>query len=237
MPVLFLFLWLPCRGQAGSLPFQPGERLVYRIVYMGIPAGTATLEVRKDKENSLYHLAATARSSKLFSVFYRVRDELNSFINPRTMAPVRFESHQVEGPSYRADKFITFDREKSLAIMGEERIPITETTQDMLSAIYCLRAQTFKVGSSIFIDVNTGRKNHRIEVKVLEETELKRKGKRRPAFLLQPVLEHVSLGGVLEEKREILVWLSKDEKRVPLMIKGRVVFGTVSFFLIHEETG
>ncbi|NOX96501.1 MAG: DUF3108 domain-containing protein [Nitrospirae bacterium] len=250
---LAIFLWIGivrAGGSEGSLPgapFSPGEKLTFRMIYFALPAGTAVLEVKEItswENHQVYRLVATAQSSSLFSLFYRVKDRLESLIDTGTFLPYRFEKDQREG-SYRNNEVTLFDRKGKEATTfdaGEKKdnpertsISAPPDVQDVLSAFYYLRRQDLKVGKSVFIDVNADAKNYQVEVKVLRKEKLGRK--RLKTIVVKPILKQVKLGGILEEKGDIYIWLTDDERRIPVLIKARVVIGSLTMMLIDKELG
>ena len=246
---VILFL---CQSEAVAvtqekLPFSVGEKLTMRIIYFSLPAGTATLEVRAItnwEEKEVYQLVATAQSSALFSLFYRVRDRIESLIDTKGFLPCRFEKRQEEG-DYRNYEVTTFNRGRNIAttIDDEEKelnpqgssVSVPADVQDALSSFYHLRRQSLEVGKSVFINVNTDEKNYQVEVKVLKKEKLGRKGLK--TIVVKPILRQVRLGGILKEKGDIYIWLTDDERRIPVLIKAKVVIGTLNMVLVDKDLG
>lgn len=253
MASLAALLWVGIGGVGRSeenlsgLPFLPGEKLTFRIIYFALPAGTAVLEVKEIiswEGHEVYRLVATAQSSSLFSLFYRVRDRLESLIDTKTFLPYRFEKHQEEG-SYRNNETTLFGRDENVAVISdaEEKeanpegvsVPVPPDGQDALSAFYHLRRQKLKVGETVLINVNADERNYRIEVEVLRKENL---GKQRlKTLVVKPILKEVKLGGIMEKKGDIHIWLTDDERRIPVLIKAKVVIGSLTMVLIDKELG
>ena len=221
--------------------------MTFRVIYLALPAGTIVLEVEEMiswEGYEVYRLVATARSSPLFSFFYRIRNRVESLIDTETFLPRRFEEHREE-EDYRRRQVTLFDRDKNLALTfdAEEEeaglpgvsTPVPPQVQDALSAFYYLRRQNLKVGESFFIDVSTGRRNYRIEVEVLRKERLGRK--RLETIVVRPILKRVKMGGVLEERGDIYIWLTDDERRLPVHIKAEVGFGSLMMVLVDKELG
>ncbi|MCK4262394.1 DUF3108 domain-containing protein, partial [bacterium] len=47
----------------------------------------------------------------------------------------------------------------------------------------------------------------------------------------------VRLGGILKEKGDIYIWLTDDERRIPVLIKAKVVIGTLNMVLVDKDLG
>ncbi len=236
---LFLVLVLPSVTEClEEHPFGPGEKLVFRVIYLAAPAGIATLEVGEISEvdgTAVYRFLATANSSTLFSLFYRVKDRIESFVDVRNLEPVRFEKHLREGRSYRNDEITIFDRMRNVARTEDREMEIPPGVQDSLSSLYYLRTQTLEVGQTVSINVNADEKNYCVEVKVLREETVRKWGRNVKTVVVQPILRDVRLGGILKEKGNVLIWLTDDEKRIPVFITAKVAFGHLSFVLIDYQ--
>ncbi len=221
-------------------PFRPGERLVFRVIYFAMPAGTVTLEVKETSKIQgvpVYHFRAEAKSSAVFSLFYRVRDRVESFVDIANLLPFRFEKHLREGPRYKNDEITVFDRSLNIAESEGREMEIPEDTQDCLSSFYYLRVQPLEVGKSVFVDVNADEKNYQVEVKVLRKEVVKKWGKHVETIVVQPVIKDVRLGGILKQKGDVFIWLTADEKKIPVFIEAKVVVGRLSFVLVEYEEG
>ncbi len=238
---LFLVLVLPSVTEClEKHPFGPGEKLVFRVIYLAAPAGIATLEVGGMSEvdgTEVYRFLATASSSTLFSLFYRVKDRIESFVDVRNLEPVRFEKHLREGRSYRNSEVTIFDRTRNVARTGDREMEILPGIQDSLSSFYYLRTQVLDVGQTVSVNVNADEKNYCVEVKVLREETVRKWGRNVRTVVVQPILRDVRLGGILKEKGNVLIWLTDDEKRIPVFITARVAFGHLSFVLVDYQPG
>ena len=235
-----LIIFLPAGECAGSGTFSPGEELNFRIIYLAMPAGTAKLRVEENTKLDgvpVYHFKAEARSSTVFSLFYRVRDRVESFVDITTFLPLRFEKHLREGPRYKNDEITAFDHTNSSAETEGKKTSISEGTQDVLSSLYYLRSLPLDVGKSVFVNVNADEKNYRVEIKVLRKEIMKKWGKNINTIVVQPVIKDVTLGGIMKEKGNVLIWLSDDEKKIPLFIEAKVVIGHLNFVLLNYNPG
>lgn len=249
-------------GKETPGPMVVGERLSYHVHYMGLPAGKAVIEVQATVEwgsRKAYRVSARARSSRLFSVFYRVDDVVESLIDTETLLPLRFEKHLREGEDYVNDEVTLFDHERRLARNwtltgtaggrgagsfpvpsswdeeGGRDIDIPEGVQDALSSFYYLRRQRLVPGKSFKVPVNADEKNYYVEVQVLRRERLGMRGRAVATILMRPVLKQVKLGGILKEKGDVLVWLTDDERRVPVRIQGKVLLGSITLSLSKVE--
>ena len=72
-----------------AIPFQPGEKLTYKLRWGMVTAGYADLEVLPFQETGgqkNWHFVLTIRTSSFVDLFYKVRDRIESVI-ARAMRP------------------------------------------------------------------------------------------------------------------------------------------------------
>ena len=239
-----------------------GERLIYHIHYSGVPAGRAVIELAEVVpfgRRKVYKMTARATASRLFSVFYPVRDLVVTYVDTETLLPLWYEKHLREGRDYTNDEVTLFDRKAGLArnwnlsgaeagawpkleagpaawdTPGGSEVAIPEGVQDALSSFYHLRGLELVKGQTIVVPVNADEKNYSVEIKVLGKEKLAIKGRAVATVKVHPVLRQVKLGGILKEKGDIFIWLSDDERRVPVRIQGRVVVGAITLSLVSRR--
>ncbi|MGB7061705.1 MAG: DUF3108 domain-containing protein [Candidatus Zixiibacteriota bacterium] len=218
--------------------FGVGERLEFSVGYGVIKAGTAVMEIpdiAKLDGRRCYHIVSTARSNKFFSVFFRVDDRVESFMDIYGLYSLRYDKHLREG-KFRTDVSMVFDQANNLAIYdaGKDTFEVAEYVQDVLSAFYFVRTQELTVGRSIFVDNHTDRKNYPLEVKVLRKERIKVEAGEFDCLVVEPILQ---TGGIFEQKGSLTVWLTDDEVKMPVLMKSKVVIGSISTELINYRLG
>ena len=220
-----------------------GEKFIYKIEWMGMDVGIATLSVKGITERNgrkAYQILATAQSTPIISKIYKVEDEVFTYLDVEELYPVRFEKKQREG-GYRSDEYTDFDQKKGKAVYfsrlshNKKEFYIPEGVQDPLSCVYYFRLQDVNVGKSVFANVNVDEKNYLLEAKVLKKGFLKIKGVGEwEAFLVEPL---PWFQGKIKRKAKATIWFSADEKRIPLLVvtKGIPLVGTVTITLQKIE--
>jgi hypothetical protein len=73
-------------------------------------------------------------------------------------------------------------------------------------------------------------------VNVLKKETIKIGKNTYKTILISPVLEGLNLEGVLEVgDRKIRVWLTDDERRIPVKVKMKISFGSIVIELVSFE--
>ncbi len=218
--------------------FGVGERLEFSVGYGVIKAGTAVMEIAeivKLDGRKCFHIVSTARSNKFFSVFFKVDDRVESFMDVHGLYSWRYDKHLREG-KFRADVSMVFDQEKHLALynQGKDTFEVAEYAQDVLSAFYFVRTQELTVGKSLFVDNHTDKKNYPLEVKVLRKERVKVPAGEFDCVVVEPILK---TPGIFEQKGSLTVWLTDDELKMPVQMKSKVAIGSIVTELISYQPG
>ena len=123
--LMLLFLSLLCgssvtasdkEASENQQPFSPGEQLVYQIRWEAIEAGVAFFNVQpvtKVGEQPCRHFSLKVETSPLVDVFYKIRDQLDSYTDLDLNRSVRYSKK--ETGSEQRDILVQFDWEKGIA--------------------------------------------------------------------------------------------------------------------------
>ncbi len=223
-------------ARPSRFPFAVGERLDYDVAWWGIAVGRASLEVARLVEwqgARLAHVVATARTNDFFSVFYRVDDRSESWIDVdrlRTLRTATLTRH--------ADKEtweeVEFDWTTHLVHVVEEKRHAVRVKSavldtgpflyDTFDVFYALRGLPLEIGLAAELPVYASRKVYGLHVDVerreavddpvLGATE---------AFVLRP---YDSLDGEPQDDGAGEVWVDARAPHVPIRLRGW--FRTVS---------
>jgi len=246
IPVLLLLSLMVSQSKAvkneapspSRLPFAPGEKLVYDVKYMGISTGTAVLAVLDAitiNGEVVYPLLSTAQSGDFSSVFYPVNDRVESYLNVKGLYSHAIKVKQHEGKK-RREKQIDFDQVAHTATQikdGQHEVfDIPPNVHDSLSSLYIFRTAVLTVGSSIFIDVHDSGKNWKLEVAVLgKETVTTPIG----TFDTIKVQTTPRYDGIFFNKGSITIWVTDDDKKIPVQMKSKIKIGAVTTTLISRR--
>lgn len=229
-----LWLGMGVAAAGGSdLPFAPGERLDYALRWENVPAGTARMAVSSIKTingEKVYHFVLTAQSNAFIDLFYKVRDRIDAYADLAMTCSQHYEKKQHEG-RHKKKIVVTFDWTHGRArysSRGKARgtIALQKGSFDPLSAFYFSRTIDLEVGRHLERPITDGKKNVIGRLKVIRrETITLQSGDRYDTYLVEPELNHVS--GVFKESKDarIRVWVTADERRIPVKVMSKVVVG------------
>ena len=226
----FVLILLPLTTQSAA--YTVPEKLEYDLTWSGIKAGTASLEVA---ENGPYiQFISRAVSSDFVSIFYRVEDLVVSSLlkEPNQALPGKPYSYRLklsEG-RHRKDKEVFFDFKTKKATYNdyldkEQKVfDINDATMDALSCFYYVRYLPLPVGKSLYVEIFDGKKLYKAEVQVVKKEEIQIPLGTFKAILIKPVLLSE---GLFSRKGDVLIWVTDDEKRIPLLLKTKVKVGAI----------
>lgn len=216
--------------------FGVGEKLTFDVNYGFINAGSATMEVTRlieYQQRPCYQIQSRAQSNSFFSSFYRVEDRVESITDAVGIFSWRFEKDLNEG-SYKAKRQCSFDQEKQRVYEGKDTIVVAPFIQDALSTLYYVRTQKLEVGKSIFLDNFVDGKAYKLEVKVLREETIKVDAGSFDCVVVEPLTSSV---GVFKHEGRLTVWLTNDRLKMPVLMKSKVLVGSISAELTDFTLG
>ena len=226
--------------------FELGEELVFKIRYGFVKAGKAVMKIKSLEERGskmVYHIQTTARSVSGFDWIYKVRDEVNSFVDYHGLYPLRFEKKLREG-GYKADLFVDYFHEDSIAKVEfiryeknmdvrkikKSTIKIPPYANDILSAFYLVRNQNIEVGKPIYLTTNEKEKVYDLEISVYGKEIIEVEAGKFRCFQIEPLLKGE---GIFKQKGRLKVWLTDDEYKIPVQMTSEVVIGHITTELVE----
>jgi hypothetical protein len=226
---------IPATPPPTALSFQPGESFSYVISWLGIPVGSATMEVTTAtpvERRPTLRLVTRATSNKYLSKFFPVSNLVESTVDAQSLLPFQMVFQRREGK--RHDDFdITFDRQEGRVRViknGETTIrDIPPDIHDALSCLYYLRRQpSLDLGSSVLMHIHHNKKNYEVEAKVEGVESLT--GPWGTVTAIR-VLVLMPFQGIFLNEGNILVWLTNDHDHTPLMMKAKITLGSIQAIL------
>ncbi len=240
--LLFFVLGSSWTRAAESFPFQVGERLTYQIYWGPLVAGKAILEVMSIETvdgHDCYRLKATAKTTGLADLLFRVESISESWLDVKDLRSRRYRQDRAEGKHVRKD-LTTFDYEKgeftitNLVSNTTQRFPLTKPVVDAVSSLYVVRAQDLALHSRHEFTLNASRTNYLVNL----SPDQRRTMWIRPlgdvaALRIEP---KPTLRIVAANKGRMWLWISDDERRLPLLLTSQMSIGTAKLVLDKVET-
>lgn len=231
-------------------PFlHPGERYRFDITYFGATAGELVLEMLQPKmvaNRPVYHIRGIARTTSVFSLFYRMNDVAESFMDSESLFSHKFtlkldESLQqrdllelYDQTGHKVHYWSKLDHKKKGKKLDQFEFDSAAYTQDGLSAFFYLRTLPLEIGKSYEFPVSNNGKMRTVRVTAIRKEALKTKIGEIQSIVVKP---EVMLDGVLKSYGDSFVWLSDDPRRLILKVDAKIKVGSVIAYLREYSSG
>jgi hypothetical protein len=234
-PTVFtgILLLFAVASWADPLPFAPGETLFYEVRWEQVPVAQVSLEVRPVEQiqgEPAFHFIFRARTYPALGVLYPVEGHIGGYTDLALARSLRLEKDMQEGWTRRTYQ-VDFDWERGVANYIKRKktrrsIPLTEGTLDMISILYYVRSLPLAAGMTVTRPLSSGKKIHLAEALVVRRETIMVGGHPWPAFLIEPDVRKA--GGIFKksEKPRFLLWISADDRKIPLKVVSKVWVGS-----------
>ncbi|RMG51784.1 MAG: DUF3108 domain-containing protein [Acidobacteria bacterium] len=208
-----------------------GERLEYLVSWSDyLVAAQLELTVAKGSTppESLQLQATVQTVGLVRSLFIAVDDRFVSYVQPQSLLPFRFEADLREGRRHRQAVMVFDWKAGRVRLNGDEDIPIHSDTRDVIALFYHIRRLDLSSGKQYRL---TGIYKHepftlivRPEQKRVIDTPL------GSVEAIEVALRTEQANGGktrIDDEHRVRVWVTNDERRIPVLITARPAFGQV----------
>ena len=209
--------------------FGIGERLVYDVGYSFINAGEAVFSIPAiDTMNGreCYQVLFTVNSTPTFSFFYKVDDRYETMLDKKGIFPWRFTQRVREG-KYRNDFTAEFDQIENIATTKAGKYSIPPYVHDVVSAMYYVRTLEYskrRPGEKIFLQNFFKDTTYQLAVKFLGHQQISVDAGKFNCVLVEPLIME---GGLFKSEGRIIIWMTNDERKIPVKVSTKVVIGSI----------
>jgi uncharacterized protein DUF3108 len=232
--------------QPKHYPFETGEKEVYNATWNGM-FSVATAEIRTVPTvvdgKKVYQVRVDAKTSRALDLIWRMRDTISSTFDVKTLMPSRFSFSQREN-SRVIDTEARFDpaiKQWSVSRQQVGKKPRvynfdSNNTLDPITAVYLARSSDFKVGDKLYFKVFGGRYQYLLELFVeKKEPVALASGKTIEAYRIIPRVQNITKNGYASRFNEAMIWISTDERRLPVKLSSKIAFGSVQLELVEDK--
>jgi len=232
-----------------GLPYTVGERSEYAVSFMGVPAGTASLEVQPPAFRDGHWLRvykADAQTGKWYRAIFVGHDSILAygFQNSGSYLVLDQDEGRLIGPRTRKHTEIQFENEKCqiserITESGNTTQPepaeISSYVLDSVSATFRLRTLDYPPQTVIQLPVYSSKKSWKLEVEAVGHEVIE-----VPAGLFNTLKLRLRtfLGGALQQKGDLYLWLATDRPERPLVkMNAEAKIGSLVLVLTKFEPG
>lgn len=228
-----------------SLAFQDGERLNFVVHYKwgiinsDVGKGYFRVDTTVLNGTPVFHCSAGGRSAKFYDVFFKVREDFQSWLTVDALKPLTFYRDTYEG-GYRAQNTYTFDwtpgAEKiDAAIYTSKKgnysaeIPLDNCTLDLPSLICMMRnldLSALHAGDRYPMTLAINDSSFNIHF-IYEGKDEKRLDGNKGKVKCHKFAVGVVAGEVFSGDADMYLWLSDDDNRIPVWFVAPILYGEV----------
>lgn len=218
--------------------FPQKQTLSYSVDWRVFPAGTAVVhfEAAGDAER----VSANADTSGAINLLFHVSDHFQSSFDRNTGCTAEFNKQTVEGRR-QVNSTLKLDYSLQKSILDEKNVtknqvkhvetPIPGCLTDLLSGLFYASSQPMEVGKSFVIPVVDALHTVPVTMKVEGKEEIKTPIGTFKTIRVQPTAD----AGVVKNRGNIWIWYTDDDRHLPVQMRARLFWGTITFRLSANE--
>jgi hypothetical protein len=221
-------------GPRAGFSFPARQTLTYAVDWRVFPAGTTVLHLQQDGDQE--RVSATGDTLGAINLIYRVSDRFQSSFSRSTNCSAGFSKQLQEGRR-QVNTDLKFDYGHGKALLDEKNVvkgtskheeaPVGPCVTDLLSAIFYPGSQPLTPGDTFRVPI--GDAVHTVIVTMHAEA---RETVRTPLGTYQTVrVQPTADAGVVKARGNIWIWYTDDERHIPVQMRARLFWGTITFRL------
>ena len=228
----------PLPAPRAGFTFPQKQTLTYSVDWRVFPAGTAVVRFEAVGDNE--HITATAETSGAINLLFHVSDHFQSSFDRNTGCTQEFNKQTVEGRR-QVNSTLKLDYTQLKSILDEKNVtknqtkhietPIPGCITDLLSGLFYASSQPMEVGKSFQLPVVDALHTVVVTMKVEGKEEIKTPTGTFKTIRVQPTAE----AGVVKNRGNIWIWYTDDDRHLPVQMRARLFWGTITFRLAGNE--
>jgi hypothetical protein len=211
-------------------PFGVGEKLSYSAKLGMLNLGAGSLEVASiDTVRGVesYRLRFRLRGK---NAFYELDDVLESWVGTSDLISRRFLQDFVENDKSTKRAYEIYPDSGFFRQHGRDTtFPTPAEPLDDAGFFYFVRVTPLQVGKTYKYDRYFRKDKNPVTIEVLKREKLELPdGTKVACLVLHPVID---TKGLFSKRSETRIWLTDDERRIPVQVRTKFPFGTITLRL------
>ncbi len=219
--------------------FPQKQTLTYSVDWRVFPAGTAIIhfEATGDRER----ITANADTIGAINLLFHVGDRFQSTFDRQKGCTYEFDKQTVEGRR-QINSTLKLDYGQGKSILDEKNQVTGQTKHlessipscltDLLTGVFYASSQPMELGHTFAIPVVDALHTVPVTMKVEGREEIKTTLGTFKTLRVQPTAD----AGVVKNRGNIWVWYTDDERHLPVQMRARLFWGTITFRLTGNES-
>ena len=214
--------------------FAAGEYLRFDVNYGFVNAGEAVMRIDDTIYNGrkCHEIEFSVDSKPFFNWIYKVEDRYKTIVDAEGVFPWRFEQHVREG-GYSRDFVADFDQRRHIVKTTEGQRTIPPYVHDIMSAFYFARTidySNFKPGQKVHLQNFYKDSTYELDVKFRGRQTIEVDAGKFNCIVIEPLARE---GGLFKSDGTVFVWLTDDERKIPVRVSTKIVIGSIDSDLVE----
>jgi len=246
--ILFCALYLAFLAPGQQVPplappragfyFPQKQTLTYAVDWRVFPAGTAVLHFESNGDRE--RITANADTTGAINLIFHVSDHFQSTFDRAQGCAYEFDKQTVEGRR-QVNSTLRIDYGQSKSILDEKNlvsgltkhveVPVASCLTDLLSGIFYAASQPIEVGNTFQLPVVDAMHTVVVTMRAEAREEIKTPLGTFKTIRVQPTAD----AGVVKNRGNIWIWYTDDDRHLPVQMRARLFWGTITFRLTGND--
>jgi hypothetical protein len=235
----------PAQAQAPQLPtpragftFPQRQTLTYSVDWRVFPAGTTVLHFESNGDRE--RISASADTVGAINMLFHVSDHFQSTFDRQKGCTYEFDKQTVEGRrqlsstqrlDYAQGKSLMDEKNQLTGQTKHMETPVQGCLTDLLTGVFYISSLPLEVGHDVVLPVVDAQRIVPVTLKVEGREEIKTPLGTYKTIRVEPTAE----AGVVKNRGNIWIWYTDDERHLPVQMRARLFWGTITFRLTGNE--
>lgn len=227
---------LPAPKAGFSFPVK--QTLTYTVDWRVFSAGTAVIHFEQSGDRE--KLSADANTIGAINLLFHASDHFQSSFDRTKGCTYEFNKQTVEGRR-QINSTLRLDYDQLKSILDEKNLvtgqskhvesPIPGCMTDLLTGVFYASSQPLEIGHNFAMPVVDAMHNVPVTMKVEAREVVKTTLGTFKTIRVQPTAD----AGVVKNRGNIWIWYTDDERHLPVQMRARLFWGTITFRLVGNE--
>jgi hypothetical protein len=220
----------PSGSRLSGYPFAVGEKLSYSAKLGMLTLGSGTLEVAsvdtvRGVESFRFRFQLRGKT-----MFYSLNDVLESWVGIDDLTSRRFVQDFVENDKATKRQYEIYPDSGFFREHGHETTsPTPQDPLDDAAFFYFVRVAPLEVGKTYTFDRYFRKDKNPVTIEVIKREKMDLPdGSKVQCLVLHPTID---TKGLFSKRSETQIWLTDDARRLPVQIRTKFPFGTITLRL------
>jgi hypothetical protein len=231
----------------GNTSVGSGEYLAYDVSYnlgptwsnIALVTFTTTTEVLGGRE--VLHMKLNGKTYPMYDHLFKIRDSYESWINPQTWEPVKFLQYTVHNTNtillsqffYPAQSFYTYTYKLNNNAVDKGKVQVVKCINDMVSSAYFPRTLDLeKLLPGTTIPVSLVFYNNPVTLQMVAAGKGIIEARDGKKYICSKfTIRMNSKIYLFKEGSDVVVWLTADKNKVPVLVEAELIIGSVKIYL------